>query len=151
MTLALIEQDTNRDVAMATARQLVVFLVRHGGQSQFSAPISLQGKSKTDRLAPLVAFLQERLEKPISIEAMARAVAMSERTLHRRCRAAFQLTPTQLLSELRLEHARTLLLSPDRSIKAVAMASGYGTGSALTKAFTERFGVAPTRYRENFA
>jgi len=151
MTLALIERDTSRSVAMATARRLVVFLVRHGGQSQFSAPVSLQGKSKTDRLAPLVTFLQEQLDQPISIEAMAQVVAMSERTLHRRCREVFELTPAQLLAELRLERARALLLNPDRSIKAVAAASGYGTGSALTKAFTERYGVAPTRYRENFA
>lgn len=136
---------------MATARLLVVFLVRHGGQSQFSAPVTLQGQAKSDRLAGLVAFLQERLAQPIDIMAMAQAVAMSERTLHRQCKASFGLTPAQLLSELRLEHARALLLSLDRSIKSVAIESGYGTGSALTKAFTERFGVPPTRYRENFA
>ncbi len=151
MTLALIEQDTNRALAMAIAQRLVVFLVRHGGQSQFSAPISLQGEARTDRLAQLVAILQERLAKPWDIGAMAAAVSMSERTLHRRCKEAFELTPAQLLAELRLEHARTLLLSAQRSIKAVALASGYGTPSSLTKAFTERFGVAPTRYRENFA
>lgn len=151
MTLALIEEDTNRDVAMATAQHLVVFLVRHGGQSQFSAPITLQSKSATNRLGRLVAYLQERLDQPCSIEAMAAAVAMSERTLHRRCKDAFGLTPAQLLAELRLEHARALLLTPDRSIKAVAVAAGYATPSSLTKAFTERFGVPPTRYRENFA
>lgn len=151
MALALIERDLNREVAMATARRLVVFLVRHGGQSQFSAPVSLQGQCANDRLGGLVAWLQDRLDQPCAIADMAAAVAMSERTLHRRCKEAFGLTPSQLVAELRLEHARSLLLRADRSIKEVAHAVGYGTPSALTKAFTERFGVPPTRYRENFA
>ena len=151
MALALIEHDLNRETAMATARQLVAFLVRHGGQSQFSAPITLQAQSESQRLGRLVAFLQERLDQPCSVTEMADQLAMSERTLHRRCKHAFGLTPAGLLAELRLEHARALLLQADQPIKAIARASGYATPSSLSKAFSERYGVAPTRYREHFA
>ena len=151
MALALIEHDLSRDIAMATARRLVAFLVRNGGQSQFSAPISLQGKAGNDRISALVAYLQERLESPVDVADMARAAAMSERTLHRRCKEHFGMTPMQLLAELRLEHARVLLLDAKSSIKSVALSSGYATSSSLTKAFTERYGVAPSHYRAHFA
>ena len=151
MALAIIEQDISREVAMATARQLVTFLVRHGGQSQFSAPITLQEQAASERLGLLVAYLQERLDQPCSVADMARVVSMSERSLHRHCKTSFAMTPSQLLTELRLEHARSLLLTATRSIKTVAASTGYATASSLTKAFTERYGVAPSHYRAHFA
>ena len=151
MALAIIEQDMSREVAMATARQLVTFLVRHGGQSQFSAPITLQEQAVSERLGLLVAYLQERLDQPCSVADMARVVSMSERSLHRHCKTSFAMTPSQLLTELRLEHARSLLLTATRSIKTVAASTGYATASSLTKAFTERYGVAPSHYRAHFA
>jgi transcriptional regulator GlxA family with amidase domain len=44
LTLALIEQDYGHKVAMKTARQLVVFMKRSGGQSQFSTPLAAQAQ-----------------------------------------------------------------------------------------------------------
>src|SRR5438552_2142142 len=48
LALALVARDLGPEVALAVARDLVLHLVRPGGQSQFSAPLSLQAKEKGD-------------------------------------------------------------------------------------------------------
>ena len=59
LSLALVEEDLGREIALGVARQLVVFLKRPGGQAQFSAALSLQ--SADDRFADLHAWLAEHL------------------------------------------------------------------------------------------
>jgi AraC-like DNA-binding protein len=56
-------------------------------------------------------------------------------------------TPSALLRDARLDRARSLLDRPDRTITAVARASGFGSIDSLEKAFRRRFGVSPSDYR----
>jgi transcriptional regulator GlxA family with amidase domain len=151
MTLALVERDLGRGVAMAVAREMVLFLVRQGGQAQFSAPLDLQQRGAGSDLAALPAWLETRLARRVSVAAMAEAMGLSERTLHRRCLATFCTTPLGLLHALRLERARALLEDAAVPIKAVAAGAGLGDASALGRAFRQRFGVTPGDYRRRFA
>ena len=80
LALALVEEDLGRTAALAVARHLVVFLKRPGGQSQFSAALSLQGAT-TVRGAPRLD--QPHLGDDISLPALAAQARMSERSLSR--------------------------------------------------------------------
>ena len=51
LALALVEDDLGRDVALDVARQLVMFVQRPGGQSQFSAQLGAQPAERDDRCA----------------------------------------------------------------------------------------------------
>ncbi len=150
MALAMVTHDVSARVALKIARNLVVYLFRDGGQSQFSAPIDLQTKANRSELLSLVAWLEDRLSVHTTVEHMADYMATSVRTLHRHCQHVFDLTPAQLLSELRLERSRELLQSPTSTIKAVAKACGFSNASSYSKAFSRRFGVTPIRYRDGF-
>ena len=150
MTLALVRQDLGAELALRIARRLVVFLVRDGGQSQFSAPMKLQSRASGLNFDELVSWLESRLPDGTTVEDMADHMAMSIRTLHRRCRDAFGMTPAKLFAELRLEHARSRLHTQHVPVKQIAHECGFASQPALSKAFTQRFGVSPTRYREKF-
>ncbi len=150
MALAMVTHDVSATVALKIARNLVVYLFREGGQSQFSAPIDLQTRANRSELLSLVAWLEDRLTIHTTVEHMADYMATSVRTLHRHCQHVFDLTPAQLLSELRLERSRELLQRPSIAIKAVATDCGFSNASSYSKAFSRRFGVTPIRYRDGF-
>src|SRR5215470_7534100 len=78
LALALVEEDCGSRLALQVARNLVLYLRRPGGQSQFSAALSLQA---TDRkpLRELEAWALDHLHKPLSVPALAQRVAMSPR------------------------------------------------------------------------
>ncbi|MFN8608520.1 MAG: GlxA family transcriptional regulator [Vulcanimicrobiota bacterium] len=151
LAMALLERDHGRALAMEVAREMVVFLVRPGGQTQFSAPLNLQLRSGGSSLSELPGWLESRLHRPASVAEMAEAMAMSERNFHRRCLADFGLTPNVLLQRLRLERARTLLQNPHLPLKFVAQQSGLHDVSALCRLFRQQFGVTPGAYRSHFA
>lgn len=151
MALALVERDHGRPLAMAVAREMVLFLVRPGGQAQFSAPLDLQEKAANSELSALPYWLESRLAEGVSVAAMAGAMSMSERNFHRRCVAAFGMTPNALLQRLRLERARLLLEHGSLALKDVAVQSGLGDVSAMGKLFRQHLGVTPGDYRAHFA
>jgi transcriptional regulator GlxA family with amidase domain len=150
MALAIVERDLGRAVAIGVAREMVLFLVRPGGQSQFSGPLDLQARAINNDLRALPPWLEARLDQPVSVAAMAEAMAMSERSFHRRCQAVFGLSPLMLLNRLRLDRARALIEDTSIPLKSVAAQSGLGDMSAFGKAFRRQFGVTPAQYRTKF-
>lgn len=150
MMLAMVGQDLGSAIALRIARSLVVFLIRDGGQSQFSGPIDLQSKASRSDIVSLVGWLESRLEKTVTVEQMAERLSTSVRTLHRRCLDSLNLTPAQMLSELRLERAHNLLHQLNIPLKSIAAQCGFANAAALSKAFSHRYSIAPKRYRERF-
>ncbi|WP_026179828.1 GlxA family transcriptional regulator [Hahella ganghwensis] len=106
MMLAMVMEDLGPQMALSVARVLVVYLVRDGGQEQFSAPIDYQSRAQDSGILSLIAWLEANLNKHISVDEMAERSNNSVRSLHRKCINAFSLTPAQLLTKLRLERAR---------------------------------------------
>src|SRR6059058_1741583 len=82
LALALVEEDHGSRLALQVARNLVLYLRRPGGQSQFSAALSLQA---TDRkpLRELEAWVLEHLDKPLTVPDLAQHLAMSPRNFAR--------------------------------------------------------------------
>lgn len=151
MALAMVARDLGAQTALEVARYMVLFLVRSGGQSQFSRPIDFQLQASQSGLLTLIGLMEEKLDEDLSVDRLAGMAGLSVRTLHRRCRDAFGLTPAKILSELRLERARTLLADRTLPIKSIAARCGFADAATLSKAFTQRFGVAPSSYREGFS
>lgn len=150
MALAIVARDLGQATALAVAREMVLFLVRPGGQAQFSAPLELQGKGAGSGLEDLPAWLEARLAERVSVPDMAAAMGMSERNFHRRCRATYGETPLALLQRLRLEQARALLERGGVPIKTIARRSGLGDVANLRRQFRAAYGVSPHTYQERF-
>jgi len=149
LALALIEADLGHRVAIAIARQLVMFVKRPGGQSQFSAPLALQaaGGPTFERLH---AFVAAHLDEPLPVERLAAAVGMSPRSFARRYVAEIGHTPAQAVELLRLEAACRLLTETGLPLKRVATDTGFGSEQNLRRAVHRRFGIGPAEYRDRF-
>lgn len=146
--LHLVRQDYGADIANMVARRMVVPPHRDGGQAQFVATAMppLEGA-----LAPLMEWASQRLDQPLSIEALARRGRMSMRTLARRFESQAGVTPHQWLTHQRVLAAQRLLETSDISIDRVAELSGFVTAETLRHHFRQRVGTSPMAYRRRFA
>ncbi|MCJ8205219.1 GlxA family transcriptional regulator [Pseudomonas sp. RGM2987] len=149
LALALVEDDLGRAVALEVARQLVVFLKRPGGQSQFSVTLSLQKQG--GRFDDLHAWIAENLTRDMGLPSLAAQVGMSERSFVRHYRADTGQTPARAVELIRVETARRLLADTAVPIKRVAVQCGFGSEETLRRSFLRAMGVTPQAYRERFA
>lgn len=148
LALAMVEADLGRAIALSVARQLVVFLKRPGGQSQFSVALGLQEGG--GRFDDLHAWIVDHLDRPLALADLAERAAMSLRSFSRHYRAATGRTPARAVEELRLESARRLL-EQGVAVSRTATRCGFGSEETLRRAFQRRFGIAPQAYRERFS
>jgi transcriptional regulator GlxA family with amidase domain len=150
LALALIEEDHGARTALATARSLVLYMRRPGGQSQFSAALAGQ-PARREPLRELQAWVIEHLDETLTVPELAARVHMSERNFARAFRAETGLTPAAYVEVARVERARRELETTDLAVDAVAARCGFGTVETMRRAFHRRVGVNPAAYRARFA
>jgi transcriptional regulator GlxA family with amidase domain len=149
LALALVEEDLGRDIALAVARHLVVFLRRPGNQAQFSAQLAAQTAGRAP-LRDVQQWITEHPDADLSVEALAARARLSPRHFARAFRAETGITPGRYVDRVRLEHARRLLEDTADGIEEISRASGYGTPEAMRRAFIRAFGTGPAEYRRRF-
>jgi transcriptional regulator GlxA family with amidase domain len=149
LALALVEEDLGRDMALAVARELVVFLKRPGGQAQFSTMLSLQHGD--DSFAALHAWIAENLNSSLSIPNLAARVGMSDRTFVRRYKQETGCTPAKAIERLRVEAAQRRLCDTGDSIKRIARRCGFGSEETMRRGFLRIARVTPQDYRDRFS
>ncbi|QWF81183.1 HTH-type transcriptional activator RhaR [Amycolatopsis sp. CA-230715] len=148
LCLHLVRLDHGSAAANAIARRLVVPPHRAGGQAQFvSAPVPVQDATP---LADLLPWVTERLDRPLTVEDLARRANMSSRNLARHFRSATGTTPLRWLLTQRIRRAQELLEATDDGIDAIAAASGMGSAATLRRHFNRTVGVPPDAYRRTF-
>lgn len=150
LSLAMIEEDCGPRVALAVARELVVFVKRPGGQNQFSEPLRFQSEA-ADRFSDLAAWVAMNLRNDLSVETLAARVFLSSRQFSRAFKVRFQTTPAAFVEETRLAEASRRLSSQRVTVDIVAHSVGYPTTDTFRRAFERRYGVTPTDFRRRFA
>jgi transcriptional regulator GlxA family with amidase domain len=150
LALALIEEDHGPQLALAVARELVVYLKRSGGQEQYSEPLRFQVRS-ADRFADLVAWIDAHPHRDLSVETLAARACLSTRQFRRRFIAALGCTPAAYVENVRMAEARRRLAQRAGTVEAIAASVGFASADAFRRAFERRFGVPPRDYRARFA
>src|SRR3984957_6618146 len=149
LALALLEDDHGRDVALAVARELVMFLRRPGGQSQFSVQLSTQ-QADREPLRELQRWVADHLGADLSVEALARRAAMSPRNFARVFTREVGMTPGQFVENSRVEAARRRLEESADGVDSIASECGFGTRESMRRAFIRTLHVPPSAYRSRF-
>lgn len=149
LALALVEEDHGRALALQVARDLVVYLKRPGGQSQFSVHLTSQNTSHPG-MREVQEWVMSNLSLPLDVKTLATRAAMSERNFRRVFVKEVGTTPLQFIEAARLEAARRLLEEGDLPFKSVAARIGFASEQSLRQLFLKRLGVAPQAYRERF-
>jgi len=149
LALALVEEDYGSRLALQVARNLVLYLRRPGGQSQFSAALSLQA---TDRkpLRELESWVLDNLNKPLTVPVLAQRVAMSPRNFARVFTEEMKTTPAKFIERLRVEAARRRLEESQNSMETIASECGFGNVNSMRTVFQRALKIAPGQYRRHF-
>lgn len=151
LALALVEVDCGHDIAMEVARELVVFLKRPGGQSQFSELLQAQADD-ADTFDELNLWIAGNLERPdLTVEFLAEKVRMSPRNFARVYKEKTGRTPAKAVEVFRLEAARRLLEDSARNVNQIAGLCGFGDEERMRVTFQRHLGVAPRDYRKRFS
>lgn len=145
LALAMIAEDLGEDVARRTARQLVVYRQRSGGQSQFSA-LAEMGR-REGRFSQLLGWAHERLGEPLGVERLAEQAAMSPRHFSRAFARETGASPARAIERLRLEAARALIETSAEPIEQIAGRVGFGDPERMRRAFLRVYGHPPRALR----
>jgi transcriptional regulator GlxA family with amidase domain len=148
LSLALVAEDFGEAVALRVARQLVMYLKRPGGQSQFSVPI--EPVSTTRRMDDLRRYVDRHATGRLTVADLAVHAHVSERQLTRLFKTELDTTPAAYIESARVEVARGRLESTDDTLDRVASACGFQTVDTLIRAFRRRLDTTPTEYRNRF-
>ena len=148
LSLALVEADLGRKLALSVARELVVFLKRPGAQAQFSAALRLQeGGERFDRLH---GWIMDNLRADLSLPTLAEQANMSARSFSRHYLKATGRTPARAVEEIRIEAARRLL-EEGLSVHQVRIRCGFTSEETMRRNFMRKFGTTPQAFRDHFA
>jgi transcriptional regulator GlxA family with amidase domain len=149
LSLALLEEDHGHQAALAVARQLVMFLVRPGGQAQYSHMLSRQAVSSKP-LRELQVWMLEHLRDNLTVEKLAERLGMSARNFTRVCLKETRMNPGQFVDRMRVEAAQQMIDSSSMGLKEIADACGFKTADAMRLTFLRVMGVTPNVYASRF-
>ncbi|TDS82171.1 GlxA family transcriptional regulator [Comamonas sp. JUb58] len=149
LALAMVEEDHGRELALRVARELVMFMKRPGGQSQFSAHLAAQ-TSERSQVRNVQDHVLAHLKGDLSVPALASHAGMSERSFARLFRSETGTTPAEFVEKARIDAARRMAEESDWPAKRVADAVGYANVDGFRRAFGRRLGVSLVEYRKRF-
>jgi transcriptional regulator GlxA family with amidase domain len=151
LALALVETDHGRDLALELARNMLVYVKRPGGQSQFSEALKQQTQSATGKFDALHFWMKDNLTADLRVDALAHRSGMSPRNFARIYTEETGMTPARAVEQMRVEAARAMLENPGVSIKTIAMRTGFGNDERMRRSFARQLGITPQAYRDRFA
>lgn len=132
--------DDTSDAFFRTLGNLVSEALDH------EAPLSLP-TSDDPIVAAAMAYTKDHLNSA-TVQSVSRAVAVSERTLRRQFQASIGLPWRTYLLHARMLRAMALLAAPGQSVADTAIAVGFDSLSAFTRAFAQFCGETPSSYRK---
>jgi len=134
----------------ALARKVAGIMLVDGARTS-QRPFMALPRSFADSLVQQAAdWLAAHSEEPLSAQALAAALNVSYRTLHRRFDAAAGMAPLAYLQALRVEQAKELLEGTSLSLERVVERVGYSDVPAFRRLFLRSVGLSPAQYRQRF-
>lgn len=151
LSLALIEEDFGKQIALDVAKYLIVNLRRAGGQSQFSPLLEMQAETDSDSaIGELRSYVLANLDIEHTMPSIAERMQMSERHLSRLFKQVYGMTPMTFVNDARIDRARHYLESTNVNLNDIARRCGFNNVSTLRRVFTKRLGIGPGDYRQRF-
>jgi transcriptional regulator GlxA family with amidase domain len=149
LSLAMIEDDFGRTMALDVAKYLIVYLRRAGGQSQFSPLLESQA-APGSQTAVLQQYMLDHLDAGHTVASLAERVHMSERNLARTFTKECGVTPMTFLNNARIDAARRYLEGTDLSLRDIALRCGFDGTDGFRRTFFRRLQINPADYRDRF-
>ncbi|MCW5802849.1 MAG: helix-turn-helix domain-containing protein [Deltaproteobacteria bacterium] len=147
LMLAVVARIASSSLAQLVARYLVID--DRPSQSRYMVLEHLRVRDPA--VQAVEKFASDHVDRQISVEELARAVAVSPRTLARRIHATLGMTPHELVQRVRVRHAANLLETTHASVEEVAARVGYADAAAFRRVFRRYAGESPRGRRARAA
>ncbi|YCI30329.1 helix-turn-helix domain-containing protein [Erwinia sp. PK3-005] len=131
------------------ARRMVTPPYREGGQAQYIAR-PVPETTRDNNINALLDYLRMHLDKPHTLDSLAKFANMSRRTLTRHFLSATGLTIGDWLNTERLQRSQELLESTDHSIETIAAMAGFQSPISFRQRFKAKFDISPSEWRRTF-
>lgn len=149
LALALVEEDLGAPVALEVARELVMYLRRAGGQSQFSTALSLQTSDRHE-IDDVQRWAVDHVGDDLRVATLAERVRMSPRNFARIFTKATGSTPASFIERIRIDSARRRLEESHDKLDKISSDCGFGNADSLRRTFRRVLKISPSEYRERF-
>lgn len=148
LALALVEMDHGPQLARSIARELVLYLQRPGGQTQYSAPLRVPIPHQSALRAAVDAVVSDPANAH-TVDSLAATAGVTARHLRRQFAAELGVTPSRFIERMRLERAQAML-DEGRNVSEASRLSGFGSAETFRRAFSREYGVPPSLYQRRF-
>ena len=149
LCLELVEHFAGAEIAAATAR-LALVEPRRGSQSPFIGRELPRAEAEVGPISEIARWLDERIDTPLAVSDVAKRSNTTPRTLNRRFRAAFGVSPLAYLQARRIALAKRLLETRADPLDRIVERCGYSDVSSFRKLFAREVGMTPREYRLRF-
>ncbi|NVH74240.1 helix-turn-helix domain-containing protein [Paraburkholderia sp. JPY432] len=141
-------QVIKEDLGTQATKYVTDPLMLSAGTASDAAHTSVPSPQRvSEKIMASARWLEENVDRPISIELAADVAAMSERNFLRRFKAEMGMTPSDYLQNARLKLSCRMLLESQLPVDKIARRCGIGSGGQLAKLFKKHLSITPTDYR----
>ncbi|MEL6186887.1 MAG: AraC family transcriptional regulator [Myxococcota bacterium] len=127
-------------------REIILHLLK----SESGAPLRRAAAGDDGRIRRAMAYIESKLHDRLTVEDVARHVAMSPSHFAHRFRDVVRMSPIQYAKHLRLQRARVLMVGEGFGAAEAASSLGYASPSHFTRDFKGYFGSPPATYVQRF-
>jgi transcriptional regulator GlxA family with amidase domain len=149
LSLYLVEKFCGRDIAIETAKSLLLSMPRNR-QSGYSV-LPLSRPHADEKIRQAEDYLQENFACGVSVEMLAAQSAMGQRNFIRRFKAATGRLPSAYLQMLRVNADKAMLEDGPASVQSICSNVGYDDLAFFRTIFRRHTGMTPTEYRGSFS
>lgn len=142
--LAALDDPMDRRILAPLARREILYHLLAGEQGHLLRSVALQD-GRSHRIARALRFVRAHFDEPLDVATIARAANLSPSALHHTFKALTSASPLQYLKQIRLHHARLLMLHEGLTAAEAAHRVGYGSPSQFSREFRRLFGAPPAR------
>jgi len=147
LVIAMIEMDVGRQVAREVAKKMVMYRRRPGAHPQVSTMLQLEPRS--DRIQRVLAYAEQNLRAPLTVEELAQVANLSPRQFTRAFHVETGESPAKAVEKLRIEAARLMMEQGRYPIEFIAQQTGFIDRERMRRAFRRAFGQPPQVVRRN--
>ena len=144
--LYLIARHCGRGHAQQTVRHMMLQDIRPPTVPQMHFNAALHGVTDL-RVRQALLFIEQRLDSPPTVTAIARYVGLSPRQLERLFGAALGMGPAGLQRRMRMDYAAWLLCHSNRPVTQIALDAGFADAAHFSRDFRTRHGCTPRAFR----